>query len=61
MSQLHKSKIGKMLFGVCMGLSDSLAVDVAIIRLVFIVGAIFSGSLLFWIYLLLAILLPAED
>ena len=61
MNQLHKSKNGKMLFGVCMGLSDSLGLDVTVIRLGFVVGAILTGSILFWVYLLLAIVLPSED
>ena len=61
MNKLHKSKNGNMLFGVCMGLSDSLGIDVTVIRLGFVVGAILTGSILFWVYLLLAIVLPSED
>lgn len=61
MSKLHKSNKDKVLFGVCGGLADSLGVDVSLIRIAFILGAIFSGSILFWIYLLLAVVLPTQD
>ena len=55
---LYKSQSNKMIFGVCGGLSASTGVDASIIRIVFLLGAIFSGSILFWIYLLLGIILP---
>lgn len=61
MSQLHKSKNNKMLFGVCGGLSNTLGIDVTLIRIVFLLGAIFTGSVLLWVYLVLALLLPAKD
>jgi phage shock protein C len=59
MNKLTKSK-NKMVFGVCGGLSQYLGLDPAIIRFLFVIGAIFSGSLLFWIYLVLGIILPQE-
>lgn len=61
MSQLHKSKNNKMLFGVCGGLSNTLGIDVTLIRIAFLLGAIFTGSVLLWVYLVLALLLPAKD
>jgi phage shock protein PspC (stress-responsive transcriptional regulator) len=61
MNQLHKNSKNKVLFGVCSGLSDSLGIDVSLIRIGFILGAIFSGSILFWIYLLLGIILPSSN
>jgi phage shock protein C len=60
MGQLTKSIDNKMIFGVCGGLANWTGIDSSIIRLGFIVGAIFSGSILFWIYLLLGIILPNE-
>jgi phage shock protein PspC (stress-responsive transcriptional regulator) len=60
-SKLHKSNKDRVLFGVCSGLSDSLGIDVSLIRIGFILGAIFSGSILLWIYLLLAVVLPTSD
>ena len=46
MSKLHKSIKDKYLFGVCGGLSESFNIDVSLIRIAFILGAIFSGSIL---------------
>jgi hypothetical protein len=50
----------KMAFGVCCGIANSLNIDTSLIRIIFVLGAIFTGSLLFWLYLLLAIILPSE-
>jgi phage shock protein PspC (stress-responsive transcriptional regulator) len=61
MNQLHKSNKDRVFFGVCGGLSDSLGIDVSLVRIAFILGAIFSGSILLWIYLLLAMVLPTND
>lgn len=60
MTKLSKDMKHNMLFGVCSGISNYSGVDAAIIRLLFIFGAIFSGSLLLWIYLILAIILPKK-
>jgi phage shock protein C len=61
MSQLHKSNKNRVFLGVCGGLSESLGLDISVVRLGFVAGAIFTGSILFWIYLLLAVVLPTED
>lgn len=61
MSQLHKSKTNRVLFGVCGGLSNSLGIDATLLRIGFLLGAIFTGSVLLWVYLVLALLLPAKD
>jgi phage shock protein PspC (stress-responsive transcriptional regulator) len=61
MSRLTKNTHDKMVFGVCGGLADWTGLDSSIIRLGFVVGAIFTGSILFWIYLLLGIILPTQD
>jgi phage shock protein C len=60
MKKLTKNRYNKILFGVCSGLADWLNTDAALVRLVFVVGSFLTGSLLFWIYLLLAIILPSE-
>lgn len=57
MSKLTKDSKNKMIFGVCGGLANWTGIDSSLIRLVFVLGAIFTGSILFWIYLGLAILL----
>ena len=61
MSQLHKSKKNRVLFGVCGGLSDATGIDPAILRLGFVLGSFFTGSILFWVYLLLALVLSDEQ
>ena len=61
MSKLTKDSNNNMLFGVCSGLSKYSGVDASIIRLVFIFGAIFTGSILFWIYIALSLVLPKNE
>lgn len=58
---LHKSSKNKAFFGVCGGLAESLGIDASIIRLAFLVGAICTGSLLLWAYLILALVLPTQE
>jgi phage shock protein PspC (stress-responsive transcriptional regulator) len=60
MNRLTKSK-NKSLFGVCSGISIYLGIDVTLVRIAFILGAICTGSLVLWIYLLLSLVLPSED
>lgn len=59
--KLTKSKTDRVLFGVCGGLGEYLEIDSPMIRLAFIFGAIFTGSLLFWIYLILALVLRSDE
>ena len=61
MSQLHKSNKNRVLFGVCGGLAENLGVDAAVLRIGFVLGAIFTGSILLWVYLLFALVLPIQD
>ena len=61
MSTLTKDSKNKMIFGVCGGLAKATGIDSSVIRLAFVFGAIFTGSILFWIYLLLGIILPYSD
>jgi phage shock protein PspC (stress-responsive transcriptional regulator) len=61
MGHLNKSSTDKMVFGVCGGLANWTGIDSSIIRLGFILGSIFTGSILFWIYILLGILLSYDD
>ena len=58
MSKLTKSQNDKMIFGVCGGLAEYSGISPALARLGFIVGTIFTGSILFWVYLGLGIVLP---
>lgn len=58
---LHKSNKNRVFFGVCGGLADNIGVDPVALRIGFLLGAIFTGSILFWIYLGLALVLPTQD
>lgn len=58
---LYKSKSNRVFLGVCGGLSELTGIDAPIIRLGFILGTIFSGSILFWIYLILGLILQSKD
>jgi phage shock protein C len=60
MKKLTKNRSNKKLFGVCSGLADWLNLDATIVRLLFVVGTIMTGSLLLWIYLILAMVLSDE-
>ena len=60
MQQLYKSK-NKTLFGVCAGLAKYSGLNVSIVRVAFLLGAIFTGSIIFWLYILLAIIFPNEE
>lgn len=61
MSKLYKNKETGMIFGVCSGLSEYTGIDVSLIRLATVLGAVVSGSIIFWIYLILGILLQNKN
>lgn len=61
MSKLLKNKSKGMIFGVCAGLSDFTGIDVRVIRILTVLGSIFTGSIVFWIYLILGVVLPTKD
>lgn len=60
MKKLLKNNKDKMIFGVCSGLSDVTGIDVSLIRILFVLGSLLTGSILFWLYILLGIVLPSE-
>jgi phage shock protein PspC (stress-responsive transcriptional regulator) len=60
MSKLVKVK-DKKLFGVCGGIAKFVDIDPSIIRILFVLGTLFTGTLLFWVYIVLAIVLPYEE
>jgi phage shock protein PspC (stress-responsive transcriptional regulator) len=49
-----------MVAGVCSGVADYLGVDVTIVRLVTLLGAVFSGGTFLLAYLVAWVLLPEE-
>lgn len=59
-NDLHRSSDGAMIGGVCSGLSETLKIDVTIIRIIFI-ASLAIGGLGFWAYIILLVLLPNEQ
>lgn len=57
---LHRSTTNKMLTGVCGGLGEFLGVDATVIRLVVLILAIPFSLVIGLLYLMLALILPAE-
>ena len=50
----------KMIFGVCSGLANETKINVAVLRTIFLVGTLLGFGLPILIYLVLAIVMPAE-
>ncbi len=50
----------KKLGGVCAGLARYFGIDVSILRIAYVILTILTGSLLFWIYLVLWFVLPQK-
>jgi len=48
-----------MIFGVCGGLARYFNIDPTIVRIV-AVASLFAGTLGFWIYIIMAIIVPEE-
>jgi len=58
--KLYRSTSDRMFGGICGGLGDYFGIDSTLIRLLFVFGAIFTGSALFWAYIIMLILIPEE-
>jgi phage shock protein PspC (stress-responsive transcriptional regulator) len=58
--KLYRSNSDRMIAGICGGLGEYFAVDSTLIRLIFVIGSIFSFSALFWIYIIMLIVVPEE-
>ena len=57
--KLYRSRQDRMLFGVCGGLGNYFNADPTVVRLLFVLAAVFFGHGLI-AYLLLALLVPIE-
>lgn len=58
---LRRSRENRMIFGVASGLGDYFAIDVAIVRVIFVVTAFLSLGITLLIYFLLAIFMPEQE
>ncbi|MDD2611983.1 MAG: PspC domain-containing protein [Bacteroidales bacterium] len=57
--KLYRSK-EKMLGGVCGGVADFFGMDRSVVRIIFAL-LLLAGTLGFWLYLLMWIIVPQED
>ena len=57
--KLERSYSNRVIAGVCGGLSEYFNIDIALMRVLFVVSAI-CGSFGFWMYIILWIVLPEE-
>jgi phage shock protein PspC (stress-responsive transcriptional regulator) len=58
-NKLYRSRDDRKIWGVCGGLAKYLNIDPTIIRVI-AVASLFVGSLGFWIYIIMAIVVPVE-
>jgi len=58
--KLYRSTSDRMIAGICGGLGEYFGVDSTLVRLVFVFGAIFTGSALFWAYIIMLIVVPEQ-
>ncbi|MGV8025947.1 MAG: PspC domain-containing protein [Anaerolineaceae bacterium] len=57
--KLYRSRDKRMIAGVCGGLGEYIGVDPTIVRLLFAIG-LFLGTLTFWVYLVMMLVIPEE-
>ncbi|HJX35956.1 MAG TPA: PspC domain-containing protein [Dehalococcoidales bacterium] len=57
--KLYRSRTDRKLVGVCGGLGKYFDIDPTIVRIVF-VALLFCGTLGFWLYIAMAIIVPEE-
>lgn len=57
--KLYRSRDKRMIAGVCGGLGEYIEVDPTIVRLLFAIG-LFLGTLTFWVYIVMMLVVPEE-
>ncbi len=58
MKRLYKERFDKKFLGVCGGLAQYFQFDASIIRLLFVLLTIFTGGIVFLVYLFLGLIIP---
>lgn len=58
--KLYRSTSDRMVAGICGGLGEYFGIDSTLVRLIFVFGGIFTGSILFWAYIIMLIVVPEE-
>jgi phage shock protein PspC (stress-responsive transcriptional regulator) len=56
--KLYRSTLDKQVGGICGGLGEYLNVDPTVMRILFVAGFFLTGSLMFWAYLVMWIVIP---
>lgn len=59
--KLYRNDHDKVIAGVCSGLAEYLNIDVTLVRVIFLAGAILGFSSTFWIYLILWLVVPVKN
>lgn len=58
--KLYRSEQDKKIFGLCGGLAQMLNVDATLIRVLFIVTAVFSAGSIIFVYIVASLVIPKE-
>jgi phage shock protein PspC (stress-responsive transcriptional regulator) len=58
--KLYRSRTDRKIWGVCGGLAKYFNIDPTIVRII-AVASLFVGSLGFWIYIIMTIVVPVES
>jgi phage shock protein C len=58
--RLHRIREGQKIAGVCTGLAAYSELDVTLVRVLFVLGAIFTGGVLLLLYFAMAFILPVS-
>jgi len=56
--KLYRSKVDRKIAGICGGLGEYVNIDPTVMRILFIAGLFLTGTLMFWIYLVMWIVIP---
>jgi phage shock protein C len=56
--KLYRSVVDRKISGICGGLGDYFDIDPTVMRIAFILGFFLTGSLVFWAYLVMWIVVP---
>jgi phage shock protein C len=59
-NKLYRSRKDRKIWGVCGGLANYFDIDPTIVRIV-AVASLFVGSLGFWVYIIMALVVPKES
>jgi phage shock protein C len=56
--KLYRSITDKKIAGICGGFGEYFNIDPTVMRILFVAGFFLTGSLVFWLYLVLWIIIP---